>query len=140
MALLSLADAAGRYKISRTHLRRLLRDRVLSGEKFGDIWSVDEASLEAYLRTERKPGPKPGSAAERQPLVRHDEDVLRPRQSHPQRRVEYKVRTIDRGDVVELESVCTGLGMQGWRLVSSTLLQLDDHPKRLCLFFERDAR
>lgn len=35
------------------HIRRLLRDRDVTGEKFGIVWKVKRASLIAYLTKAR---------------------------------------------------------------------------------------
>ena len=59
MALISVTEAAGRYKLSTTRIRQLLRERTVSGTKFGPTWAVDEDSLRDYLATPRKRGPKP---------------------------------------------------------------------------------
>jgi excisionase family DNA binding protein len=36
------------------HIRRLLRDGLISGRKFGIVWQVSESSLLAYLTEAQK--------------------------------------------------------------------------------------
>ena len=59
MALISVADAATRYKLSAPHIRRLVAAGVVKGRLFGKTWALNEGSLKAYLRKERRRGPKP---------------------------------------------------------------------------------
>lgn len=57
MAMLTVTEAADRYPLSGSQIRRLLADGTVKGKKIGPIWTVDERSIEAYLATERRPGP-----------------------------------------------------------------------------------
>ena len=59
MVLLSVPDAAARYELSRTQIRRLVANGTLKGQRVGSSWGINEASLKAYLAKERKRGPKP---------------------------------------------------------------------------------
>ena len=59
MAQLSVSEASGKFGLSVGHIRALLIEGTVSGSKFATVWMVNEASLKAYLATERKPGPKP---------------------------------------------------------------------------------
>ena len=58
MALISVAEAAARYPLSRRQLSRLVSTGVVKGQRIGPIWAIDEGSLKRYLATERKTGPK----------------------------------------------------------------------------------
>jgi len=57
MAWLTVTEAAERYPLSGSQIRRLLADGMVKGKRVGPIWTVDERSLTAYLATERRPGP-----------------------------------------------------------------------------------
>jgi excisionase family DNA binding protein len=59
MALLTVTEAAGRYPLSGSQIRRLVAAGVVKGARVGPLWQVDSASLERYLASERKPGPTP---------------------------------------------------------------------------------
>ena len=59
MALLSVPQASAAYGLSRTHIRRLMAAGVLKGQKVGNSWGVNEASVKVYLAAEHRPGPKP---------------------------------------------------------------------------------
>ncbi len=51
-------EASKRSDLSKNHLARLLRTGVLEGFQFGRDWFVYTDSLEKYLATPRKSGPK----------------------------------------------------------------------------------
>ncbi|GCE49253.1 excisionase family DNA binding protein [Thermosporothrix hazakensis] len=51
-------QAAERSGLTRTYLAQLLRKGTLEGFQLGRDWFVYRDSLEAFLRTPRKPGPK----------------------------------------------------------------------------------
>jgi excisionase family DNA binding protein len=57
--LLSTAEAAKIFGLSRVHIQRLLRLEQLEGMKLGHDWLVFEDSLRAYMSQPRKTGPKP---------------------------------------------------------------------------------
>jgi hypothetical protein len=59
MALVSLREASTKYGLSAAYLRRLCIRGIVSATKFGNSWAIDTASLERYLASERKRGPKP---------------------------------------------------------------------------------
>ena len=59
MALISVADAATRHNLSAPHIRRLVAAGIVKGQLFGKTWALNEGSLKAYLRKERRRGPKP---------------------------------------------------------------------------------
>ena len=59
MAQLSVSEASSKFGLSVGHVRALLIEGTVAGSKFATVWMVNEASLKAYLATERKPGPKP---------------------------------------------------------------------------------
>jgi hypothetical protein len=52
--------------------------------------------------------------------------------------VEYKVRVVERDAPSELEDVCNRLAVDGWRLVSTSVLDLGALRTRSYLFFERE--
>jgi excisionase family DNA binding protein len=56
----TVAEAAARTKYSPTQLRRLLREGRLEGKRFGRDWVLSLASVEAYQRTDPRPGRPPG--------------------------------------------------------------------------------
>lgn len=51
-------EAAKRANVSRLHIARLLRDKKLEGFQLGREWFVYVDSLENYLASPRKTGPK----------------------------------------------------------------------------------
>lgn len=55
---LSTPQAAARADLSKVHIARLLRDKKLEGFQLGREWFVYTDSLEKYLATPRKTGPK----------------------------------------------------------------------------------
>jgi excisionase family DNA binding protein len=56
--LLSTSEAAELSGLSREHIQRLLRQKLLEGMKLGHDWLLFEDSLEAFLAQPRKTGPK----------------------------------------------------------------------------------
>jgi hypothetical protein len=55
---LTAAAASKQYDLSNNHLTRLLRIGILEGFRLGREWFVYTDSLEKYLASPRKPGPK----------------------------------------------------------------------------------
>ena len=55
----STREAAERSGLSDSQICRLLRRRTVEGVKFGYTWAVYWPSLDAYLASDPKPGPKP---------------------------------------------------------------------------------
>ncbi|HJT59290.1 MAG TPA: helix-turn-helix domain-containing protein [Ktedonobacteraceae bacterium] len=55
---ITTAQAAERSGLSKVHLTRLLRNGVLEGVQLGREWLVYADSLEKYLASPRKSGPK----------------------------------------------------------------------------------
>jgi hypothetical protein len=51
-------DASKRSGLSKVHIVRLLKSNALEGFQMGRDWFVYTDSLEKYLATPRKPGPK----------------------------------------------------------------------------------
>ncbi len=51
-------EASKRSGLSKVHLARLLRNGVLEGVQLGREWLVYTDSLEKYMATPHKPGPK----------------------------------------------------------------------------------
>ena len=58
---ISTPEAAKRSELSRVYIAQLLRKGTLDGFHFGRDWFVYTDSLEQFLATKRKPGPKPGT-------------------------------------------------------------------------------
>ena len=56
--LLSTTEAVQLSGLSREHIQRLLRQKLLEGMKLGHDWLLFEDSLEAFLVQPRKTGPK----------------------------------------------------------------------------------
>ncbi len=56
--LLSTAEAHTMSGLGQEYIQRLLRRGRLEGLKLGHDWLVYEDSLEAFLASPRKPGPK----------------------------------------------------------------------------------
>ncbi len=52
------AEASQRSKLSMVYLTQLMRDHVLEGFQLGREWFIYTDSLEQFLATPRKPGPK----------------------------------------------------------------------------------
>jgi len=55
---MTTVQAAERSGLSKVHLARLLRNGVLEGVQLGREWLVYTDSLDKYLATPHKPGPK----------------------------------------------------------------------------------
>ena len=51
-------EAAQKYGLSDSYLRRLIAKGKIRGRKTVRTWLVDIPSLQRFLATERKPGPK----------------------------------------------------------------------------------
>ncbi len=56
--LISVRQAADLSGFETSHIRKLLAKGKLDGVKLGRDWWTTSDAVEAYLRTERKPGPK----------------------------------------------------------------------------------
>ena len=61
---LSTYEAGRKYNLSQSYLRHLIAKDTLKAEgvrvsRERIIWLIDEASLKAFLKTPRTPGPKP---------------------------------------------------------------------------------
>ena len=52
-------EASRKYGLSDSYLRRLIAQGKVRGRKTVRTWLVDVPSLLQFLKTERKPGPKP---------------------------------------------------------------------------------
>jgi excisionase family DNA binding protein len=59
--LLSQAQAAKLLNMTREGVRYLLKRGYLQAVKVGPYTLIPRHSIEAYAKTERKPGPKPGT-------------------------------------------------------------------------------
>jgi len=55
---ISTIQAEERSELSRIYIAQLLRKGTLDGFKLGRDWFVYTDSLDSFLRTKRKPGPK----------------------------------------------------------------------------------
>ena len=53
--------------------------------------------------------------------------------------VEYKVRVVEHEGTGELEDACNGMAAEGWRLVSTSTLEVGAGRVRSHLFFERES-
>jgi excisionase family DNA binding protein len=51
-------EASKRSGLSKVHLARLLRNGIIEGVQLGREWLVYADSLEKYIATPHKPGPK----------------------------------------------------------------------------------
>jgi excisionase family DNA binding protein len=56
---LSTTEAAHRFQVSQRYITFLARKGAIAAKKLGRDWLIDEASLNTYLSTPHKPGPKP---------------------------------------------------------------------------------
>ena len=66
-------EAAKRSGLSRVYIAQLLRKGTLEGFHFGRDWFVYVDSLQQFLATPRKPGPKPRT---KRSLKKSTSDVL----------------------------------------------------------------
>lgn len=54
--LITVQEATARYGLSGGFIRRLIRNGRIRGRKMGASWVIDPASLERYVKGERKKG------------------------------------------------------------------------------------
>ncbi|MCB8978609.1 MAG: helix-turn-helix domain-containing protein [Ardenticatenaceae bacterium] len=57
--LISLTEAAEISGLSQGHLRLLAKQEKIWAMKIGRDWLTTEEAIQAYLTTDRRPGPKP---------------------------------------------------------------------------------
>ena len=57
--LITLKEAANLSGLSVSHLRLLVRTKVIWGEKLGHNWLTTAKAVEEYLARDRRPGRKP---------------------------------------------------------------------------------
>ncbi|HBG62180.1 MAG TPA: DNA-binding protein [Candidatus Omnitrophica bacterium] len=62
--LLTTFEASEKHGVSMSHLRLLMRTGKIKGREANitsnrTVWLIEESSLIKYLKTDRKPGPKP---------------------------------------------------------------------------------
>jgi len=57
--VLTTVEAGQRYGFSTGYLRYLMGKGILKGRRSGVIWLIEEESLKRFIKTVRKPGPKP---------------------------------------------------------------------------------
>lgn len=55
---LTVQAAASKLEIDERHVRRLIADGIITGEKFGKSWLVKESSLKRYKKHPSKGRPK----------------------------------------------------------------------------------
>lgn len=53
LGLVTSTAAAERLGIKRTHLHRLIKEKVLQGAKLGNTWLIAAPSIEAYEQNRR---------------------------------------------------------------------------------------
>ena len=59
VAWLTISEAAARFPLSSRQIRHLVKTGVVKGQRVGPLWTLDEGSLARYVKSERKPGPRP---------------------------------------------------------------------------------
>ncbi len=57
--LITLPEAAKLSGLSPNHLRRLVSEGEIWGEKLGRDWFTTEQAVKEYIARERRPGPRP---------------------------------------------------------------------------------
>lgn len=57
--LISLTEAAEISGLSQGHLRLLAKQEKIWAMKIGRDWLTTEEAIQAYMTTDRRPGPKP---------------------------------------------------------------------------------
>ena len=57
--LISLRQAAEFSGLSQTHLRLLVRNKIIWGIKIDTMWLTTNEAVSKYIEIERKTGPKP---------------------------------------------------------------------------------
>lgn len=62
--LLSTSEAHNRSGLSRDHIGLMIRRGQISAMKVGNYWFIYEESLNSYLDSPRKPGPKPNPSTD----------------------------------------------------------------------------
>ena len=62
---LSTIEAASQFSVSANYVTQLARKGAIRAKKLGRDWIIDSTSLETYLHTPRKRGPKPQTKATR---------------------------------------------------------------------------
>jgi len=56
---ISVPEAEQRTGLTGGFIRRLARDKRINAKRVAAIWLIDPSSLDQYMRSPRKPGPKP---------------------------------------------------------------------------------
>ena len=57
--LISVTEASQLSGFTPDHIRKLIRKREIDGIKIGRNWLTTREAIRKYLKTERRPGPKP---------------------------------------------------------------------------------
>ncbi len=61
MEWITSQQAARMIGVTTDHVAYLVREGMVSAQRFGRVWMVSRASALAYAQAERRPGPKPGT-------------------------------------------------------------------------------
>ncbi len=64
MEWITSQQAAKMIGVTTDHVAYLVREGMVSAQRFGRVWMISRASALAYAKTERRPGPKPRSLLE----------------------------------------------------------------------------
>lgn len=59
--LITVAEAAAKTGYTTRHITRLIHAGKIAGRRVGPIWLISLGEVEAYRRTDPKPGPRPGN-------------------------------------------------------------------------------
>jgi len=65
--VLTIAEASHQFKLSIRYLHYLVVHKRLRGRRSNGTWLLDKSSLQQFLKTERKPGPKPRAIRKKTP-------------------------------------------------------------------------
>lgn len=64
---ITVNEAAEILGVQPDRVRKLCQHHIINCEKFGPVWMVSRASVEAYKSSYRKPGPKPKDKPDKNP-------------------------------------------------------------------------
>jgi excisionase family DNA binding protein len=70
MAELTTKEAAQRANLSPWRIVQLVNLGTIKAHRFGHAWMIDEGSLEEYIRTPHKPGPKGPKKQQEEPRIK----------------------------------------------------------------------
>ena len=57
---LTAKQAAQKFGLSDSHIRRLLENGKVQGTKVGNLWLIPNSAMEEYMANRPRPGRKPG--------------------------------------------------------------------------------